>query len=123
MLIVASSSVSWANSGELDGGDFRLRLNDPVQEARTTSLNYLDLKRQPLMPRPKAEIAEMPTRPKISRFRIFLDAGHGGKDFGAQGVMGISEKDLSLKVGQLIRKRLQRESHRIHLPIEVCSVR
>lgn len=36
---------------------------------------------------------------------VVLDAGHGGKDPGAKGVMGTLEKDLVLRVAKIVRLR------------------
>lgn len=53
-----------------------------------------------------------PTRPVASpvptqrRFRIVIDAGHGGSDAGAIGVGGIAEKDAVLAIALLLKSRL-----------------
>ncbi len=65
-------------------------------------------------PAPNKEIATVtPTPPipaKTGRFRIVLDAGHGGWDLGTVGRQGLLEKDLVLDVtqrlGKLLRSRL-----------------
>lgn len=38
---------------------------------------------------------------------IVLDPGHGGEDQGVRGVSGITEKQLTLEVGQALRSRLE----------------
>jgi len=35
-----------------------------------------------------------------------IDAGHGGKDAGAEGVNGVYEKDVTLSIAKLLRARL-----------------
>ncbi|MCL4460399.1 MAG: N-acetylmuramoyl-L-alanine amidase [Nitrospirae bacterium] len=45
--------------------------------------------------------------PRIPRFRVVLDPGHGGKDCGTLGVNGICEKDLVLDIALDLRKRLE----------------
>jgi N-acetylmuramoyl-L-alanine amidase len=121
MLVVANSSPCLASSGELDGEDFRLRLHDPIQEARTTSVNYPGLNRQPLttIKRAVAPSAVIPAAPPPSTFKVFLDAGHGGKDFGAQAITGMWEKNLSLRVTRLVRGKLETLARLRHLPIEI----
>jgi N-acetylmuramoyl-L-alanine amidase len=65
-------------------------------------------------PAPDKEIATAaPTPPipaKTGKFRIVLDAGHGGWDLGTVGRQGLLEKDLVLDVtqrlGKLLRSRL-----------------
>jgi len=44
---------------------------------------------------------------KTGKFRIVLDAGHGGWDLGTVGRQGLLEKDLVLDVTQRLRKLLQ----------------
>jgi N-acetylmuramoyl-L-alanine amidase len=75
---------------------------------------------QPVEPAVKSETAlkgrELQSDLDVRRKRwrldvIVLDAGHGGKDWGALGVTGVREKDVtlgvSLKLGTLIQKSLK----------------
>ncbi len=62
----------------------------------------------------KAALSPLPLRPeddqlraKAGRFRIVLDAGHGGWDLGTVGRQGLLEKDLVLDVTQRLGKLLQ----------------
>ncbi len=48
-----------------------------------------------------------PLPAKTGKFRIVLDAGHGGWDLGTVGRQGLLEKDLVLDVTQRLRKLLQ----------------
>jgi len=57
------------------------------------------------------------------RLRVFLDIGHGGKDLGAQGLYGISEKALSLELGKLVRKSLLKSAIRNKLSTDVLLSR
>ncbi|MFM8315293.1 MAG: N-acetylmuramoyl-L-alanine amidase, partial [Deltaproteobacteria bacterium] len=54
-----------------------------------------------------------------SRIKVWLDPGHGGKDFGAQGLNGASEKDICLRVSKLIRREIEKYSKLQGAPIEV----
>lgn len=61
-----------------------------------------------------AEDAEdLKLRARVPKFRIVLDAGHGGWDLGTVGRQGLLEKDLVLDVanrlGELLSKRLHAE--------------
>jgi N-acetylmuramoyl-L-alanine amidase len=66
-----------------------------------------------------AALSPVPVKPeeqlaiKTGKFRIVLDAGHGGWDLGSVGRQGLLEKDLVLDVtqrlGQLLRTRLASE--------------
>lgn len=40
--------------------------------------------------------------------RIVIDAGHGGKDPGAVGKRGLREKDITLKIAKMLKKRLEK---------------
>jgi len=46
-------------------------------------------------------------RGKWSLDVIVIDAGHGGKDVGAEGVNGVYEKDVTLAIAKLVRARLR----------------
>ena len=46
------------------------------------------------------------SRGKWSLDVIVIDAGHGGKDVGAEGVNGAFEKDVTLAIAKLVRARL-----------------
>ncbi|MBE7414981.1 MAG: N-acetylmuramoyl-L-alanine amidase [Deltaproteobacteria bacterium] len=42
--------------------------------------------------------------------KIVIDPGHGGKDPGAVGRTGLKEKDINLKLGLMLREKLEREA-------------
>jgi N-acetylmuramoyl-L-alanine amidase len=56
--------------------------------------------------------------PLVHRPLVVLDAGHGGRDPGAEGVGGILEKDIVLEVTRLVASRLT-----ARLPVEVLLTR
>ncbi len=71
-------------------------------------------RRWSLRPRPrprKLELARL--RARVPKFRLVLDAGHGGWDLGTVGRKGLMEKDLVLDVvrrlGKLVEDRLGAE--------------
>lgn len=57
--------------------------------------------------------APLPPAPATGRFtgvkikKIVIDPGHGGKDPGAIGKNGLQEKDVTLKLGKMLRERLR----------------
>jgi N-acetylmuramoyl-L-alanine amidase len=53
------------------------------------------------------QIPEGPLAARTGKFRIVLDAGHGGWDLGTVGRLGLLEKDLVLDVTQRLGKLLQ----------------
>jgi len=53
---------------------------------------------------------------KVSR--IVIDPGHGGKDPGAISPTGLMEKDITLSVAKLLRKRLKKEGFEVFLTRE-----
>lgn len=44
-----------------------------------------------------------------NRFIIFLDPGHGGQELGSRGATSMLEKNITLKLANLIKKRLSRD--------------
>lgn len=113
---------------ELPGTDLRLALGDEVQEKRTTSVNW-PVRPRVAQPAPVAVASNAPVaippapRLEISApapgFRVLVDVGHGGHDFGAPGHFGILEKDLCLKIGGLVKARLERLAKLADFPIDV----
>ena len=73
---------------------------------------------QPSTPRVKPRTATA-ARPLVSHPPlIVLDAGHGGRDPGAEGIGGVLEKDIVLEVTQMVAGRLA-----ARLPVEVLLTR
>ena len=64
----------------------------------------------PVVPNPTiSDAAVSPTAKRSDAVKtIVIDPGHGGKDPGTVGRRGTSEKDITLKVAQLLRERLSK---------------
>jgi len=73
----------------------------------------------PRAERPPA-LAATPRRPATRTLHplVVLDAGHGGRDPGAEGVGGVLEKDVVLRVTRLVARRLA-----ARLPVDVMMTR
>ena len=56
----------------------------------------------------KARSVSAAVRPTRRRYRVIVDAGHGGKDPGAVGVGGIREKDVTMDVARVLSDKLRR---------------
>lgn len=114
-------------------GELRLRLEDPVQERRTTSLNWLDLPGtvSRVMTAPKIAALQNPNtgygrttvRPKTRPVRIVIDAGHGGHDWGAGGFFGLLEKEISLKASFLLQRQIERQAKLRDIAVDVRLTR
>lgn len=106
-MVLCTAAFGATEEPEVDNPDLRLRLGDAVQERRTTPLNWDDLKTVPEtrgpIPKKRVELLAMP------KFRVFLDAGHGGKDRGAQGPKGLSEHAISLRIARLMKQSLSKK--------------
>ncbi|KKP24707.1 MAG: N-acetylmuramoyl-L-alanine amidase [candidate division TM6 bacterium GW2011_GWF2_28_16] len=48
-------------------------------------------------------------------FRILVDAGHGGSDFGAQGFFLLKEKDLTLDIARRVHNELKKNGFNVYL--------
>lgn len=83
--------------------DFRPVSGDDVQHKRTTSINWPGGSRR----KPAKATAERQTVEE-KRFRVLVDVGHGGHDFGAPGKFGTLEKDLCLAIAKNVKSRLER---------------
>jgi N-acetylmuramoyl-L-alanine amidase len=100
-------------SVSLDSDPYRL-----VVELRNPTQSLLASRTSPAAPAPTKPIsaaslaasAVEPTPIKTGKFRVVLDAGHGGWDLGTVGRQGLLEKDLVLDVtrrlGKLLHDRL-----------------
>lgn len=63
----------------------------------------------------KAEKAAKKSRPEVAKAKgrdiiIAIDAGHGGKDIGAQGPHGIQEKDVVLAIAKRLERAVNRQA-------------
>lgn len=122
LAVVLLHAVSPAFAMEMsDAEELRLRLPDPSQEIRTTSLNWFDLPLK-VAPRHAHEDAE-PLELERPPIRVVIDPGHGGRDYGARGTNGLVEKALCLKLGHLVKKQLERMGKFRDQPVEVRLTR
>jgi N-acetylmuramoyl-L-alanine amidase len=67
---------------------------------------------------PAAATAARRPSPRTPHPLVVLDAGHGGRDPGAEGVGGILEKDVVLDITRLVARRLA-----ARLPVDVLMTR
>ena len=75
---------------------------------------FIAVKTASLKKNPAVRVAKNSTaKAKIIRKTpvVVLDAGHGGKDYGARGVQGLFEKDLNLQISKQIQKILRDRYH------------
>jgi N-acetylmuramoyl-L-alanine amidase len=64
----------------------------------------------------KGSSAKSPARPAVPpAFVVVLDPGHGGEKDGALSVEGRREKDITLQIARLLRKRLEKQGARVVL--------
>lgn len=99
--------------------ELRLHLADNMQERRTTSLNWVDLKGVPYL----APVVAEPIVLEEPALKILLDPGHGGEDLGAIGFGGLREKDVALRLSRMVRQELQTLGRRTNLSMEVRLTR
>lgn len=92
--------------------DLRLALGDPLQESRTTSVNWPRLAEN-------TKRAVVPRAVFPNRFKVMVDVGHGGHDLGAVAQLGVVEKEVCLRIATEVRSRLERIARLSDFPIEV----
>ncbi len=63
----------------------------------------------------KPAVAKSPSKPAPPAFVVVLDPGHGGDRDGAVSVEGRKEKDITLQIARLLKKRLERQGARVVL--------
>ena len=69
-----------------------------------------DIRKPPVVihqPRPKPQPRPQPTLRRIGAVTIVVDAGHGGRDPGAQGVSAAAEKTVNLNIAMQLARRLE----------------
>ena len=64
----------------------------------------------PVLPPVVKKPAKITPAMDISISRIVIDAGHGGKDPGAVGKRGLREKDVTLKIAKMLKKKLEKST-------------
>jgi N-acetylmuramoyl-L-alanine amidase len=98
---------------ELRGREKTLATNhmDPNRMTPNRTSASVDTASAPVKAAPVAALAakasDQPLPARTGKFRIVLDAGHGGWDLGTVGRQGLLEKDLVLDVTQRLGKLLQ----------------
>jgi N-acetylmuramoyl-L-alanine amidase len=103
-------------------GDLRLILGDELQERRTTAVNWPGLRTR-AVPKPSAAVEPPPAVTPVvvaaKPFRVMVDAGHGGHDYGAPGTFGAAEKEICLRIAANVKSRLERAANLADFPMEV----
>jgi N-acetylmuramoyl-L-alanine amidase len=86
---------------------------EPTPQAKTNLSNPVNPPSKQLASEPKSTESVHPRAAHLPKFRIALDAGHGGWDLGTVGRKGLLEKDLVLdiveRLGNLVERRLGAE--------------
>lgn len=85
----------------------------------TVNIGYKNMtkiakKRPPITPTPKIKKPTVKLQFNPSDKIIVIDAGHGGKDGGAQGAHGLSEKKIVLKTALKVGKELKSRGYRVY---------
>jgi N-acetylmuramoyl-L-alanine amidase len=76
----------------------------------TKPLKTSDLKVKDRIKDPKAISDSLVKQLSLGVKRIIIDPGHGGRDYGAPGrIKGIHEKQIVLKIGQRLAKKIRKE--------------
>jgi N-acetylmuramoyl-L-alanine amidase len=85
----------------------------PVSDLSRSGVAIAPLRPSLTVPAPARNRRDVPSRIHVPKFRLVLDAGHGGWDLGTVGRTGLMEKDLVLdivqRLGKLVQSRLDAE--------------
>ncbi|WP_207433157.1 N-acetylmuramoyl-L-alanine amidase [Sabulibacter ruber] len=58
-------------------------------------------------------VKRQPEKLKLKHLTIAVDAGHGGTNVGTKGKTGVPEKEITLKIAQLLKKELEKRKARV----------
>ncbi len=108
VLILLSSVPAFANTDTSGVNWPRASLPAPVTAAANLAIDGVALESQSSGPK---------------RFKVLVDIGHGGHDFGAAGHHGVLEKEVCLRIGRQVRLRLLRLAKLYDFPMEVRLTR
>lgn len=100
--------------------ELRLRLSDDLQEKRTTSLNWVDLRAARFL---SPVVEATPIEPEDTRLKVLIDPGHGGDDLGAVTFGGVKEKDIALRISRMVRQEILSQSRRAGAGVKVRLTR
>ncbi len=91
----------------LDACQYIIQAMDPGITLRRRGNSLLVEKGGGEMPPPEGNMLSKTQRDRISF--LVIDPGHGGKDPGAVGKGGLEEKDITLKVSQLLARKIKKK--------------
>jgi N-acetylmuramoyl-L-alanine amidase len=92
----------------------RVTLSAPVRTVRSTVVVPLDFQSK-VISRLRQESVRQQGYGLTKVRKIVIDAGHGGKDPGAIGHMGVQEKDIVLDVSKRVRSILQERGYEVEM--------
>ncbi|MBI5887136.1 MAG: N-acetylmuramoyl-L-alanine amidase [Deltaproteobacteria bacterium] len=92
---------------------FRIVIDVTGEKAKNAQAGPSAAKAVPATEKPQKSVEAKPAakarvEPSQRTVTIVIDPGHGGKDPGAVGKDGLMEKDVTLKISRMLRKRLGR---------------
>jgi len=104
---------------EAQSSQLTISLRDNVEQPELVKKDggktlQIVLRKKPVAAQPKAESA-LPGAGGKKIKTIVIDPGHGGKDPGAIGVNGLQEKEVVLKVGLKLKKKLEDKGFNVEM--------